>query len=228
MAWERLRATFGQLGHFHDLARLMVSIFFTMAGVYIVVSFAFVYGSQVIGWDESVRVLMFVVVQITAAAGALGFGFLQSRIGARRTYLITLWLWIAAVLAIWQTPAISSLAREWLGLNWQAQYVFLFAGILSGLSLGSSQSAGRALVGLLTPNGKSAEFFGFWGAVSKLAAIVGILGLGLLQSLLGLQTAILFCLFLFAMAIVYGLQVHEARGIEVAHRWRPGSTGSGR
>ena len=221
MAWERLRATVGQLEHFHDLARLMVSIFFTMAGVYIVVSFAFIYGSQVIGWDESVRVQMFVVVQIMAAVGALGFGFLQSRIGARRTYLITLWLWIASVLAIWQTPAISSLGREWLGVNWQAQYVFLFAGILSGLSLGSSQSAGRALVGLLTPNGKSAEFFGFWGAVSKLAAIFGILGLGLLQSVFGLQTAILFCLFLFAMAIVYGLQVQEARGVDVAHRWRP-------
>ncbi len=133
---------------------------------------------------------------------------------------MTLWLWIAAVLAIWQTPTISSLANAWLGVDWEAQHVFLFAGLLSGLSLGSSQSAGRALVGLLTPNGKSAEFFGFWNAVSKLAAIFGILGLGLLQSVFGLQTAILFCLVLYAMAIVFGLQVHEARGVEVAHRWR--------
>jgi len=220
MAWSQLLGTLGQLGHFHDLARLMVSIFFSMSGIYIVVSFAFIYGAQVIGWDESVRILMFVTVQITAAIGALGFGFLQSRIGARRTYLMTLWLWIAAVLAIWQTPTISSLANAWLGVDWEAQHVFLFAGLLSGLSLGSSQSAGRALVGLLTPNGKSAEFFGFWNAVSKLAAIFGILGLGLLQSVFGLQTAILFCLVLYAMAIVFGLQVHEARGVEVAHRWR--------
>ncbi|MEN1728213.1 MAG: MFS transporter [Pseudomonadota bacterium] len=227
MAWSRLRGTFEQLGHFQDLAQLMISIFFTMAGVYIVVSFAFIYGAQVIGWDESVRVLMFVIVQITAAVGALGFGYLQSRVGARRTYLMTLWLWIAAVVAIWQTPAIAALALSGFGLEWQAQHVFLFAGILSGLSLGSSQSAGRALVGLLTPNGKSAEFFGFWGAVSKLAAIFGILGLGLLQSLFGLQTAILFCLVLFAIAIVYALKVNETRGVDAAHRWRPGNVLSG-
>jgi len=220
LAWTQLRRSLEQLGHFHDLARLMISIFFSMAGIYIVISFAFIYGAQVIGWDESVRVAMFVTVQVTAAAGALGFGFLQSRIGARRTYLMTLSLWIAAVLAIWQTPAISALAARWLGLSWEPQHVFLFAGLLSGLSLGSSQSAGRALVGLLTPNGKSAEFFGFWNAVSKLAAIFGILGLGLLQSAFGLQTAIVFCLVLYAMAIVFGLQVHEARGIEVARRWR--------
>jgi len=221
MAWGQLSNTFRQLGHFSDLGRLMLSIFFSMAGIYIVVSFAFIYGAQVIGWDESVRVLMFVTVQITAAAGALGFGFLQSRIGARRTYLMTLWLWIVAVLAIWQTPALASLARDWLGVDWEAQHVFLFAGLLSGLSLGSAQSAGRALVGLLTPNGKSAEFFGFWNAVSKLAAIFGILGLGLLQSVFGLQTAILFCLLLYAMAIVFGLQVNEARGMEAAERRRP-------
>jgi UMF1 family MFS transporter len=220
MARDQLLGTFRQLGHFHDLARLMISIFFSMAGIYIVISFAFIYGAQVIGWDESVRVLMFVTVQITAALGALAFGFLQSRIGARTTYLITHWLWIVAVLAIWLTPGISTLANASLGLNWEAQHVFLFAGLLSGLSLGSSQSAGRALVGLLTPNGKSAEFFGFWNAVSKLAAIFGILGLGLLQSVFGLQTAILFCLVLYAMAIAFGLQVNESRGIEVADRWR--------
>jgi UMF1 family MFS transporter len=227
MAWTQLRNSAEQLGHFQDLGRLMISIFFSMAGVYIVVSFAFIYGAQVIGWDETVRVLMFVTVQITAAVGALGFGFLQSRIGARTTYLITLGLWIAAVLAIWQTPAISTLADRWMGRTWEAQYVFLFAGILSGLSLGSSQSAGRALVGLLTPNGRAAEFFGFWNAVSKLAAIFGILGLGLLQSVFGLQTAIVFCLFLYSMAIVYGLRVDETRGVETAQRWRPRAVRAG-
>ena len=224
MAWTQLRSTAGQLSRFRDLACLMVSIFFCMAGVYIVVSFAFIYGAQVIAWDEQTRVLMFVIVQITAAAGALGFGFLQSRIGARKTYLMTLWLWMLAILAIWQTPAISRLALDWFGLSWQSQHVFLFAGILSGLSLGSSQSAGRALVGLLTPNGRSAEFFGFWGAASKLAAIIGILGLGLLQAVFGLQSAIVFCLLLFASAVVVGLRVNEARGIAAAQRRGAGSS----
>ena len=217
---KRILETGKHLKEFSDLRNLLVSIFFMMAGIYIIISFSFIYGSQVIGWDENVRVLMFVTVQITAAVGAISFGFLQSRIGARRTYLMTLSLWLAAILAIWQTPLLTALAGRWLGVDWEAQYVFLVAGVLSGLSLGSSQSAGRAMVGMLTPNGKAAEFFGFWGTASKLAAVFGILGLGLLQALFGLATAIVFCLFLFATAILTVLAVDEQRGAEVADRWR--------
>ncbi|MGY6588202.1 MAG: MFS transporter [Wenzhouxiangella sp.] len=217
---QRLRDTAGQLNHFRDLRQLLISIFFMMAGIYIIISFAFIYGAQVIGWDEDVRIIMFVTVQITAAIGALGFGFLQGRLGAKRTYLMTLGLWLAAILAIWQTPLLASLASTLFGVNWEAQYVFLFAGTLSGLSLGSSQSAGRTLVGQLTPNGKAAEFFGFWGTASKLAAVFGILGLGLLQALFGLATAIVFCLALFAVAIVFVLPLNESRGAQVADQWR--------
>ena len=225
--FKRILETGKHVRHFRDLRNLLVSIFFLMAGIYIIISFSFIYGSQVIGWDEDVRILMFVTVQITAAIGALGFGLFQGRIGARRTYLMTLSLWLAAILAIWQTPLLTELAGSAFGVEWEAQYVFLFAGVLSGLSLGSSQSAGRAMVGMLTPNGKAAEFFGFWGTASKLAAVFGILGLGLLQAAFGLATAIVFCLFLFAVAIVTVLSVDEQRGADMADRWREGRS-SGR
>ena len=218
--FQRLKQTFHHLGRFRDLRNLLISVFFMMGGIYIIISFSFIYGAQVIGWEEHVRVIMFVTVQITAAVGALGFGLLQSRVGARRTYLITLGLWMAAILAIWQTPRMTQAVQAWFGVSWEAQYVFLFAGTLAGLSLGSSQSAGRALVGMLTPEGKAAEFFGFWGTASKLAAVFGILGLGLLQTWLGLAHAIVFCLFLFAAAMITVVAVNEQRGSEVADAWR--------
>ncbi|QOC21279.1 MFS transporter [Wenzhouxiangella sp. AB-CW3] len=218
--FARLRTTWLNLGQFRDLRTLLISIFFMMAGIYIIISFSFIYGAQVIGWEEHVRVIMFVTVQITAAIGALTFGFLQSRIGARRTYLMTLGLWMAAILAIWQTPLLTDFAQALFNVEWEAQYVFLFAGTLAGLSLGSAQSAGRALVGVLTPHGKAAEFFGFWGTSAKLAAVFGILGLGLLQAWLGLATAIIFCLALFAAAMITVIPVDEQRGRRIADGWR--------
>lgn len=220
MAFIRLNTTWRAMHQFRDLRTLLISIFFAMAGIYIIIAFSFIYGAQVIGWDEQVRVLMFVTVQITAAIGAIGFGFLQSRIGAKVTYIMTLSLWLLAILAIWQTPLIAELCRQWFGVNWQAQYVFLVAGVLAGASLGSSQSAARALVGVLTPLGKSAEFFGFWGMATKLAAVFGMLGLGLMQWAFGLADAIIFCLVLFTLAIVAVLPVQEARGSAVADSWR--------
>ncbi len=194
------------------MAMLMVSVFFAMAGVYIVIAFAFIYGAQVIGWSGTVRNVMFIVVQVTAAAGALGFGLLQDRIGARTTYITTLLLWIVAIAAIYATPAVTAFVNAAFGARLEAQHVFLVAGCLAGLSLGSSQSAGRALVGVMSPRAKAAEFFGFWGLSSKLAAVFGIFGLGLLQVSFGLHRAILFCIALFAVAAVVCLFVDQSRG----------------
>jgi UMF1 family MFS transporter len=53
------------------------------------------------------------------------------------------------------------------------QAVFWVAANLAGLAMGSSQSAGRALVAYFSPPGRSAEFFGLWGVATRLASILG-------------------------------------------------------
>ena len=218
---RRVAATVRAVTTYRDLAWLLVSVFFAMAGIYIIISFTFIYGSQVVRWDEGTRIMMFVVVQLTAAAGALGFGFLQDRIGAKFTYGMSLSLWLIAVLLIYATPAMAG----WLGV--EPQQVFLVVGSVAGVCLGSVQSAGRALVGQFAPNLKAAEFFGFWGLSSKLAAIVGLLGIGLLQAWVGLHTAILFCLLLFALALAAAAPIDEARGRGAAHARRNRSPSTG-
>jgi MFS transporter, UMF1 family len=94
--------------------------------------------------------------------------------------------------------------------------VFLVVGSVAGLSLGSCQSATRTLVGLFSPLSRAAEFFGFWGLSLKLAGVVGLLSIGLLQAALGLHTAVLFCVLLFAVALFISRRIDEARGREMA------------
>ncbi|MBD3896700.1 MFS transporter [Halomonas sp. ML-15] len=220
IARQRVTQTLEDLRRFRDLGVFLVSLLFSMAGVYIIIAFAFIYGAQVIGWDESIRNIMFIIVQITAAAGALGFGMIQDRIGAKVTYIGTLLLWVAAIFAIWATPELTAWLNAQWGLDWEAQHLFLVVGCLAGLSLGSSQSASRALVGLFSPLEKSAEFFGFWGLANKLAGVFGIICLGLLQSVVGLQASILLCAGLFIVAILICLAVNQARGQRVAEQWQ--------
>jgi len=219
MGFTRLGRTIREVKQFWDLAVFLISVFFAMAGIYIVISFAFIYGDQIVRWDEEVRVLMFVVVQITAAAGAFSFGFIQDKIGAKITYNITLVLWFFAVLGIWAVTDITDWFNLTFGTEVEAQYMFLYIGVLAGLSLGSSQSASRALVGLFSPEQKSAEFFGFWGLSNKLAGVFGIIGLGLLQAQFGLQTSVLFCAALFLVGIFVNFFVNEKRGKEVADQF---------
>lgn len=215
MGFKRLGETLRMVSKFKDLTVFLVSVFFAMAGIYIVISFAFIYGDQIVKWDESVRVLMFIVVQITAAIGAFAFGFIQDKIGAKLTYNLTLGLWFIGVVGIWGVTDITNWLNSTFEQNYEVQYVFLNIGVIAGLSLGSSQSASRALVGLFTPEQKSAEFFGFWGLANKIAGVVGIIGLGLLQAEFGLHQSVLFCAFLFLAAIVVCFFVNEKRG-EVA------------
>jgi MFS transporter, UMF1 family len=223
---RRVLATISAAGAHRDLAWLLVSVFFAMAGIYIIISFTFIYGAQVVRWDEGTRVIMFVVVQLTAAAGALGFGYLQDRIGAKLTYGISLALWLVAIVLIYATPAIAGWLTIRNGVVVEPQHVFVVVGSVAGVCLGSVQSAGRALVGQFAPHLKAAEFFGFWGLSSKLAAIAGLLGIGLLQAWVGLHAAILFCLLLFALALAAIVPINEARGRAAARRTPEASKGT--
>lgn len=216
LGFSRVGQTLGHLRAHRDLALLLISVFFSMGGIAIVITYAFIYGAQVIRWDESTRTLMFVLVQLTAAGGAFAFGLFQDRFGARRTYSLTLILWIAAIVLIYLTPRIADWARLWFGLDWQAQHVFLVVGCLAGTSLGACQSSTRALVGLFAPRSRSAELFGFWGLSMKLASVFGLLAIGLLQVWLGLQQAMLFCALLFALALLVARGIDETRGRAIA------------
>ncbi|MBM3374435.1 MAG: MFS transporter, partial [Betaproteobacteria bacterium] len=106
---------------------------------------------------------LILVVNITAAIGALAFGYVQDRLSHVRAIALILAGWILTVLLAWRAD---SAALFWLAAN----------GV--GLCLGSSQSAGRALVGWLSPPGREAEFFGLWGFAVKCSSILGPLTYG--------------------------------------------------
>lgn len=216
IGFKRLAKTMGEMTSFRDLMVFLIAVFFSWAGLNIVISFAFIYGAQVIGWSDGTKVIMFVITQLTAAGGAFLFGWLQDRIGGKVAFNLTLGLWIVAVGMIWGTPQVTEMLNGAFGTTWKAESVFLFVGSLAGLGLGATQSASRAIVGTFAPESKSAEFFGFWGQSGKLAAAFGVLGLGWLQTKFGLQNAILFCAVLFALALIANSFVNEKRGIQTA------------
>lgn len=222
MGFRRLIDTGRALRGFRDLLVFFLSFFFAMAGLSIVIAFAFIYGDQVIRWSPTSQMLMFVITNLTASVGAVGFGFLQKRWGNLRTFNLTLAIWVAAIIGIWGTPGITAWLNGAFGTGWKAESVFLFMGAMAGLCLGATQSASRTIVAVFSPESKSAEFFGFWGLFGKLAAVFGLLSLGALQVRLGLQSAILLCSLFFLAALALTLFVREARGRAAAAAYSRG------
>lgn len=213
---SRLRRTVGELKDFRDLVWFLGGLFFATAGLSIVISFAFIYGDQVIHWKPKTQLFMFVLTNLSAAIGAVLFGAIQDRWGNLRTYRLTLVVWIVAVLCIYQTPALARMITDVSGKPWTSEDVYLFVGTLAGLCLGATQSAGRTIVAIFAPESKSGEIFGFWGVTGKLASIFGLLSLGILQSALGLEQAILVCAVFFLAACALSFKVNEARGAGAA------------
>ncbi len=112
MGVRRLVETARALGGFRDLLVFFVSFFFAMAGLSIVIAFAFIYGDQIIRWSPKSQILMFVITNLTASVGAVGFGFLQKRWGNLRTFNLTLGIWVAAIVGIWGTPGSHHVAER--------------------------------------------------------------------------------------------------------------------
>jgi len=157
-AFARIAQTLRNARHYLDLQRFLVCLVFYQAGIQAVVALAAVYAQQVMGFTARETLLLILVVNITAAVGAFAFGEVQDRVGHMRTIVLTLVGWIATVLLAYRATG---------------PVLFWIAANLAGICLGSSQSAGRALVGYLSPPERSGEFFGLWGLAVKLSSIVG-------------------------------------------------------
>lgn len=216
IGFKRIVKTFRDIQDYRDLMILLLSFIFAYAGLSIVISFAFIYGDQIVRWTPAVQTLMFIITQLTAAAGAVVFGLVQDRLGAKITYLLTLVLWVLAIVLIWGTNEITEILNRMMGLSMQPQNFFLIVGSIAGLGLGATQSSCRAMVGIFAPESKSAEFFGFWNLAGKIASIIGLLGLGFLQHEFGLKNAVLLCALFFFIAIVVSVFINQKRGMDAA------------
>ncbi|MCG9874018.1 MAG: MFS transporter [Leptospiraceae bacterium] len=202
---------------FKDLMIYLFSLFFAMASHGIVIGFAFIYGEQEIGLSPSQVAFMFIFLQISAALGAFAFGVLQDSYGAKKTFNLTLYLWIFTCSLIYFVKDISVIAIDNLGLNWTPQWIFIVIAVLAGLGIGSTQSASRAIVGLFSPATKTGEFYGLWGLSGKVAAAVGLLALGGLQTIFTLRNSFLIVALFYFLSLVVNFFVDEKRGIAQAN-----------
>jgi UMF1 family MFS transporter len=202
-AWQRVRATLRHASQYRDMRCFMLCIVFYQAGIQTVIALAAIYAQQAMGFSTQQTIQLIFVVNVTAALGAFFFGYLQDRIGHVRALGLTLVGWIAMTLIAWSA---------------QSEAIFWLAANIAGLCLGASQSAGRALIGLLAPEDRHGEFFGLWGLAVKLSAILGPLTYGAVTWLTGgdHRLAILVTGFYFVIGLIILAGVDVERGRRAA------------
>lgn len=204
-ALARLQRTWRESAAFVDLKRLLLAIVSYQAGVAAVVALAAIYAQEAMGFSTRDTLLLILLVNVTAAIGALGFGRLQDRIGHRAALMLSLAAWIVMVVLAWFA------VQPWL---------FWIAANFAGLAMGASQSAGRALVGYLSPPDRVAEFFGLWGLAVRLSTILGPISYGLVNLFTAgnHRLSMLWTGLFFVIGILLVARVDVARGHAQAHQ----------
>ncbi|MFN3750820.1 MAG: MFS transporter [Thiobacillus sp.] len=209
-AWRQVRYTLGHLRQLPDLRRFLVCTVLYQAGIQAVITLAAIYAAQVFRFDTRQTIELVLVVNVTAALGAFFFGHVQDRIGHVRAIALTLAGWIAMVLLAWAAPD---------------ERMFWVAANLAGLCMGASQSAGRAMVGLLAPPAHQAEFFGLWGLAVKAASILGPLTYGAASWLTAgdHRRALLLTGLYFVAGLALLAGIRADRGRRAARRFTAGA-----
>ena len=202
-ALRRLAQTWRGARGYRDFCWLLACAVFYQAGISVVITLAAVYAQEVLGFAQAQTMMLVFLVNIAAALGAFAFGYGQDRIGHKPALALTLIGWVVmTVLAAAATGP---------GLFW-------VAAVIAGLCMGASQSAGRAITGLLTPPDRKAEFFGLWSFATNLAVVVGPLTYGLITLLTGgnHRMAILSTSLFFVGGLWLLVPIDMARGKHAA------------
>ncbi|MEU4560602.1 MFS transporter [Actinoplanes sp. NPDC023936] len=182
---------FRQLGHTIKAMRAYpLTLFFLGAyliyndGIQTVIALASQYGTEELKLGQSVLIVTILIVQFLAFGGALLLGTLANKIGARKTILLSLALWLVVVTAAY-----------WLPEGEPLPFMLLGAGI--GLVMGGSQALSRSLFSQLIPAGREGEYYGFYEISDKGTSWLGPLFFGLIFQLTNSYRAGIISLMVF-------------------------------
>ena len=83
-SFREVLKTCRSLGEYRDFACLALCGFLYQSGISVVITLSAVYAAEVMGFTTTDTLILVFLVNITAAVGAFGFGYLQDRIGHKR------------------------------------------------------------------------------------------------------------------------------------------------
>ncbi len=173
---------------YKSLALFLIAFFLYNDAILTVIGFSGLYAKNTLNFSTGDLIVLFAMVQTVAIVGSIIFGYMTDRTGPRRTIMITLLIWLAVVIGAYLTSSVMAF--------------YIVAGV-AGLALGSSQSASRSMMALLTPKEHTAEFFGFYdGFCGKASAVIGPLVFGVLSSAFGQRQAIISLAVFFLTGLV--------------------------
>jgi MFS transporter, UMF1 family len=202
-SWSQLRTSIRHAREAPGLLRFLVGRFFYTDPVNTAIVVMSAFAVFAVGFTAAEALNILLLLTVVAVLASFGWGWLNDRIGPKRTLIFVLLAWAAGLLAL-------ALFLE--------PIPFLVAGAVLGAGLGGVGVTDRLLLMRLAPPDRIGEMLGVYGLVGKLSAVIGpILYTTIVAALLpsldrgAYQVAIASLLGVLAIGFAFILGVPEGR-----------------
>jgi len=178
---RQLRETFSELRGYKQAFLLLLAFVIYNDGIQTIIRMATTYGTN-IGLQEGDMITALLITQFIGVPAAFAFGVLASRIGAKTSVFIGLFVYAGISI---------------LGYYMRTATHFYALAVLVGLVQGGTQSLSRSLFASMIPKRKSSEFFAFFGVFERYAGIFGPLIFGWVTAYWGNSRNAILAIVLF-------------------------------
>ena len=214
VGFKQLRGTLREMRHFPETLKYLLAYFLYNDGIQTVIAVSATFAAAPVlrgglEVDQGTLTQVILMIQFVAFAGALLWGRLAGRLGAKNSIMISLVIWSAVVI------------YAYFGLQGETRVLqFWILGAFIALVMGGSQAISRSLFAQLIPDGKEAEFYSFYEVSERGTSWIGPLLFGVMNQAFGsLRPAILSLIFFFVMGLVLLPFVNIPKGIEAVKRF---------
>jgi UMF1 family MFS transporter len=165
--------------------RFLVANMLYMNGLNTLFSFGAIYAAGTFGMTTEEVLRFGIALNVTAGAGAIGFSFMDDRVGSKPTVLLSLVAMMVLGIAL-----LLAGSKLW----------FWCLGLGLGVFMGPVQAASRTLVARMAPEAVRAEFFGLFALSGRVTSFAGPALLGAATLATGSQRAGMATILLFLAA----------------------------
>jgi len=167
------------------------------------------YGSVELKFEQKTLIAVILIVQFVAFAGGILHGVVAKRIGAKKTILGSLVVWIVVITAAFFVKA-----------GDQTQFYLVSAGI--GIVLGGTNALSRSLFSQMVPPGREAQYFSLYEVGERSTSWLGpLVFAGVGQATGSLRPAIISLIIFFVAGFVLLIFVPVRRAIKAVGNPEP-------
>jgi UMF1 family MFS transporter len=193
---------FTEIKKYPSLLLFLIAFLFYNDGIQTIIVVAAIFAREELGLSQGTILACFLMIQFVAMPGTLLFGRLAGLFGAKRSLYLALFLFIlVTVYAYFMNKA------------WE----FWLLGFIIAIILGGSQAVSRSFFSTLIPEGKHAEFFGFYAISAKFASVFGPFVFAIIVDITGsARLSILALTFFFVVGMFLLSRVKEENQLATA------------